>query len=90
MILLPLSGISEMRHMLVVISRHPRTIVSPLKVSSHPCMWKKTSQPASHSTETERRLLVRVGALWASRAALGSLDRRRSSVLVVNIRLPAG
>ena len=31
-----------------------------------------------------------VGASWASRAALGSLLRRSSNVLVVNILAPAG
>ena len=31
-----------------------------------------------------------VGASWASRAALGSLLRRRLKVLVVNMRPPAG
>ena len=34
--------------------------------------------------------MVIVGAAWASRAALGSLLRRRCKILVVNIRAPAG
>ena len=53
-------------------------------------MWNQTSQPASHSTETESKLLVNVGASCASRAALGSLFKRSSNVFVVNIFAPAG
>ena len=62
MTLLPPSGMRDMRHMFVTRSRQPRMMVSPLKVISHPCECKKTSQPASHKTETERRLLVIDGA----------------------------
>ena len=62
MTLLPPSLRREMRHMLVRISRHPLMMVSPLNETSHPVEWKNTSQPASHNTDTEIRLLMMVGA----------------------------
>ena len=89
MTLLPPSGMRDMRHMFVTRSRQPRMMVSPLKVISHPCQCKKTSQPASHKTETERRLLVIEGVSWASWAALCNLFSKSSNVVVVNICAPA-
>ena len=90
MMLLPPSGIMDMRHMLVVKSCHPLMMVSLLKVISHPCEWKNASQLASHDADTDRRLFVTEGASCASLAAFGSLFKSSSNVLVVNMRSPAG
>ena len=62
MMLFPPSLRSDMRHMLVRMSRQPLMMVSPLNVTSHPVEWKNTSQPASHNTDTETRLLTMPGA----------------------------
>ncbi len=40
---------------------------------------KNTLQPASQRTATDRRLLVRLGRLWAMRVFGGSLRSRRST-----------
>ena len=66
------------------------TMITPLKVISQPVMCRNNSQPTSHRTETERKLLMIPIARCSSLAALGSFASRISIVLVVNIRDQAG
>ena len=89
MLLLP-SLRRDIRHILERTSRHPWRMVSPFNENSQLLEWKNTSHSVSHSTDTDRRLLMRFGARCASLAALCSLLRRRSNVLVVNILAPDG
>ena len=43
-------------------SRHPHKMVSPLRVTLQPVLWKNTLQLTLHRTATERRLLTRPGS----------------------------
>ena len=69
----PPSGSNEMRQSFVLGSRHPRRMISPFSVTSHPCWWKKSSQPASMSSDAATRLFLMPGVLYASCAFAGSL-----------------
>ena len=60
-------------------SRHPLRMVSPLRVTSQPCLWKKTSHPALQRMVTKRRLLMRPGSWWVRRALVGNFVSRRST-----------
>jgi hypothetical protein len=51
-----------------------------IKVTLQPMALKNTLQPALQRTATVRRLLVRLGRLWAMRAFGGSLQSMRSTV----------
>ena len=76
------SSTSLTRQSLFFGSRHPRRMVSPLWMTLHPCLWKKTLQLASQRIATEWRLLTRPGSRWARRALSGSFVRRRFTACV--------
>jgi hypothetical protein len=65
------------RQSLFLGSRHPLRMVVPSRVTLHPCWWKKTSHPVLQRTATKRRLLMKLGRWWASRALGGSAWSRR-------------
>ena len=76
--------------MLVAMSRHPRIMVSPLKVMSHPVGWKNNSHPASTKTGTDRRLFMIPGTRCACLDLVGSFFSNRLTVFVATIVTPAG
>ncbi len=84
------SSTSLTRQSLFFESRHPQMMVYPLWMTLHPCLWKKTFQPVSQRTATERRLLTRPGSRWARRASSRSFVRRRFTACVDIILAPLG
>jgi hypothetical protein len=77
-------------HMQFFGSCHPLRMVSPLRVTSEPCLWKKTSHLASQRTGTKRRLLIRLGSRWARRTSAINFVSRRSTAWVDVILAPLG
>ena len=54
--LLP-SGLKDTHHKQGVGSLYPRRMISPLYVTSHPVLWKNSSQPASARSDAASKLL---------------------------------
>ena len=86
----PPSSSKEMRQSFVPVSRHPRRMISPLSVTSHPCWWKKSAQPASTSSDAATRLFLIPGVLYASFASGGSLLNKSTRFSVVVSTGPFG
>ena len=84
------SSTSSTRQSLFLGLRHPRRMVSLLWMTLHLCLWKKTLQPASQRTATERRLLTRPGSQWARCASSGSFIRKRFITCMDIIMAPLG
>ena len=78
------------RHSWFFGSRHPLRMVSPLRVTSQPYLWKKTSHPASRRTATDRRLLMRQRSWWARHVSASNIVSRRSTAWVDVILVPLG
>ncbi len=71
-------------------SLHPWRIISPLRSTSQPVLWKQTLQPTLHMTAIERRLLTSPWRQWAMRALSGSFCKSRSIACVVRMLVPPG
>jgi hypothetical protein len=79
-----------MHHSQFLGSLHPQRIISPLRETSQPVLWKQTLHPTSQRTAMERRLLMGPGRQWAMRASGGSFCSSRSIACVVRMLVLPG
>ncbi len=71
-------------------SLHPQRMISLLKETSQPVLWKYTLHPLLHRAATERRLLMSLRRQWAMHALGGSFWRSRLIVCLMQMRVPPG
>ena len=88
MLLLP-SGMRDTLHNRVVGSPYPRSIISPLYVTSQSVLWKNNSHPVSASSDAASRFLDMPGDQCATQAIAGSLLRSKRRVSIVS-KVPFG